>query len=85
MKLTNGIIALAFDDRHGSLAPVTDLKLGRNHLGNPDDGRRFRLFVPHCYGDSHESGRPGFMFMDGLGRPNGDRLRGVHGPANQTV
>ncbi len=71
MKLANGIIALEFDDRNGSLVQVTDLKTGQNHLNNPTDGRLFRVFVPDeerwtdRYCDSHESGRPEFVSKPG--------------------
>jgi hypothetical protein len=71
MKLTNEIISLEFDDRNGSLIQITDLKTGQNHLGNPDDGRLFRLFVPDedrwsdRFCDSHESGRPEFVSSPG--------------------
>ncbi len=67
MKLTNGIIALEFDERNGSLVQITDLKTGRNHLDSPHDGRLFRLFVPDedrwidRNFDSHEAGRPEFV------------------------
>lgn len=71
MKLSNGIMALEFDERNGSLVQITDLRTGLNHLSNPDDGRLFRLFVPDeeqwndRYCDSHESGRPEFISKSG--------------------
>lgn len=88
MRLTNGILALDFDDRNGSLVQIEDLKAGVKHLDNPDGGRLFRLFVPDeerwhdRYCDSHESGRPEFVSQDGaleirfasLRAPNGDVL-----------
>ncbi len=71
MRLANGILALEFDDRNGSLVQIEDLKTGVKHLGRPDDGRLFRLFVPDeerwtdRYCDSHESGRPEFTAKPG--------------------
>jgi len=71
MRIANGIMALEFDERNGSLVQITDLKSGQNHLNNPSDGRLFRLFVPDeerwidRYVDSHESGRPEFVETPG--------------------
>ncbi len=70
MKLDNGIIAVEFDERTGSLVQLLELKDGFKHLADPEGGRLFRVVVPddgrwldrHC--ESHLSGRPS-MCLDG--------------------
>lgn len=42
MRLSNGILALEFDDRDGSLVRIEDLKAGVKHLDNLNGGRLFR-------------------------------------------
>ncbi len=46
MKLTNGIIALDFDDHNGCLLSLKDLRTGFEHLSNPQDATLFRLIAP---------------------------------------
>lgn len=64
MRLANGIIAIDFDPRTGSLVQIEDMRTGMSYLSDPADGRLFRLFVPDeeewidRYGESHQSEPP---------------------------
>jgi hypothetical protein len=46
MELSNGIIALDFDERNGCLRSLRDLRSGVEHLPNPHDATLFRLIAP---------------------------------------
>ncbi len=71
MKINNGIVALEFDGRTGSLVGVEDKRGGARHSFDPAYGRLFRVCVPDeerwidRYADSHQSGRPQMKFVKG--------------------
>ena len=46
MLLENNLISLEFDDANGSLIQIEDKKRGIRHLGEPSDGRFFKIVVP---------------------------------------
>ncbi len=63
MRLSNGILALQFDDSTGSVRQITDLRTGRQHLNDPRGQRLAKLIVPtpdHVSRPlySHEAGPP---------------------------
>lgn len=70
MRLTNGLVAVEFDEKTGSLVQIEDLRAGIKHLSDPAGGRLLRVVVPDeaewigRYCDSHESGPPE-MRLDG--------------------
>ena len=72
MKLQNGIIALEFDARTGSLVSVEDKRGRATHRLDPRYARLFRVCVPDeerwldRYADSHESGKPQMKLAKGV-------------------
>lgn len=63
MRLSNGIVALQFDDDTGSLRQITDLRKGRRYLNDARGNRLAKLIVPTPEHNSrplysHEAGRP---------------------------
>jgi len=60
MQLSNTLIRLTFDDQHGSLTGIEDLRTGVQHLHDHSVARLFRLILPDearwtgQYADSHQ-------------------------------